>query len=119
MTNDPVEDLLRRYRPVSPPPGLRARIVEAPAPKRVWPWAAAAAALLAVTIGMHLMTARLYPPPSASGTALPILAAGEVTLLREAGLHDLADRLDVELFQAAAGPLSRDVQGEDRPWPWN
>ncbi len=40
-----VEALLRRYRPMDAPP---AAIVG-----RTWPWAVAAAALLAITIGLH------------------------------------------------------------------
>jgi hypothetical protein len=46
-----LEDLLRRYRPADPPPGLEARIFGEP---RVWPWAAAAAALLALTLGLQV-----------------------------------------------------------------
>ena len=42
------ESALRRYRPVGPPADLHARLAP---PRRVWPWAAAAAALLAVTLG--------------------------------------------------------------------
>ena len=61
MNNDrEIEALLRRYQPAGPPPGLRARIV-APAieARRTWPWVAAAAALLAATIGLHISTSRL------------------------------------------------------------
>lgn len=48
------EDLLRKYRPVGPRPGLRARIL-APE-RRAWPWAAAAAALVALTIALQSAT---------------------------------------------------------------
>ena len=48
------EALLRKYRPVGPPPRLRARLVEGDA--RAWPWAAAAAALLAMGVGLHAAT---------------------------------------------------------------
>ena len=48
MQDHDIESALRRYRPVGPPAGLHARLA---APRRVWPWAAAAAALLAVTLG--------------------------------------------------------------------
>jgi hypothetical protein len=51
------EDLLRKYRPVGPPPRLRARVVEGDAP--AWPWAAAAAALLLVALSFHLATSSL------------------------------------------------------------
>jgi hypothetical protein len=48
------EDLLRKYRPVGPPGDLRARLL---VPEQVaWPWAVAAAALLALTVGLHAAT---------------------------------------------------------------
>ena len=48
------EDLLRRYRPVGPPAALRGRIL---APERAaWPWAVAAAALVALIVGVHMRT---------------------------------------------------------------
>lgn len=46
------EDLLRKYRPVGPPPGLRSRALQGDA--SAWPWAAAAAALLAMVVGLHI-----------------------------------------------------------------
>jgi hypothetical protein len=55
-----IETLLRRYQPAGPPPGLRARIAPpAIATGRTWPWLAAAAALLAATIGLHMSSSRL------------------------------------------------------------
>ena len=54
------EDLLRKYRPVGPPADLRARLL---VPERAaWPWAAAAAALLALTFGLHFATSTLDAP---------------------------------------------------------
>jgi len=62
------EDLLRKYRPVGPPSGLRARIL---VPERAtWPWALAAAALLFLTIALHAATRSLGaadPPTPAFG----------------------------------------------------
>jgi hypothetical protein len=49
-----IESRLRAWRPVGPPPTLRARVVAAPESRRVWPWAAAAAALLLGTLGLRL-----------------------------------------------------------------
>jgi hypothetical protein len=48
MQDHDIERALRRYQPVGPPAELRARIAPA---RRTWPWAAAAAALLALTLG--------------------------------------------------------------------
>lgn len=51
MKDEDLERRLRRYEPVSPPASLRARIVGGRTNRRrTWPWAAAAAALLAVTV---------------------------------------------------------------------
>jgi hypothetical protein len=51
MDDYDIENLLRRHRPVGPPADLGRRIVAA---RRTWPWAAAAAALLALTLGARL-----------------------------------------------------------------
>jgi hypothetical protein len=48
-----VEELLRRYRPAAPPESLRERCVPAPRLAPVWPWATAAAALLAITFALE------------------------------------------------------------------
>lgn len=53
MNDSDIEDLLRKYRPVGPPPRLRARILSAQNAPRVWPWASAAAALLASALALH------------------------------------------------------------------
>lgn len=54
MEDDKVRELLGRYQPLGPPAALRARVLATPvAAARTWPWAAAAAALLAATIGFH------------------------------------------------------------------
>ena len=62
------EDLLRKYRPAGPPPDLRQRVCGGESlggaalygpPRLAWPWAVAAAALLAWTIGIHLQTLAL------------------------------------------------------------
>ena len=52
-------DLLRRYRPAGPPPDLRARIFASSGTRRAWPWAAAAAALLVIIVGLQIETANL------------------------------------------------------------
>jgi hypothetical protein len=56
MNDRDIESLLRRYRPV-------AQISKSPnfhisKSARTWPWAVAAAALLAVSIGLHAAAAR-------------------------------------------------------------
>jgi hypothetical protein len=60
MNEDDLEQLLQRYEPAGPPPSLRARVVAArPDAMRAWPWAVAAAALLALTVWLHDATARV------------------------------------------------------------
>lgn len=64
MTDPELEDLLRQYRPAAPSPELRAHVVAAlPAVHRTWPWAAAAAALLAATLGLQAARAQILSPP--------------------------------------------------------
>ena len=53
MNDNELDDLLRRVRPAGPPPELRARILASRPARPAWPWAAAAAALLALTIGLQ------------------------------------------------------------------
>ena len=53
MNDDQLDDLFRRVRPAGPPPDLRARILSAQPARRAWPWAAAAAALLAIVVGLQ------------------------------------------------------------------
>ena len=54
MDDERVRDLLGRYHPTGPPADLRERALTVSSkPPRTWPWAAAAAALLAATVGFH------------------------------------------------------------------
>jgi hypothetical protein len=53
MNDRDLEALLRRHRPVAPPPGLRERVLFASDGRGAWTWLAVAAALLAVVIGAH------------------------------------------------------------------
>jgi len=60
MNDHDIEQMLRRQRPAGPPPELRARIFKPAAnAARLWPWAAAAAALLAATVGFSSASASL------------------------------------------------------------
>lgn len=58
MTDDQLDQLLQASRPAGPPPELRARIVAVRDARRAWPWVAAAAALLALTISLQVSAAR-------------------------------------------------------------
>ena len=63
-----IEELLSRYRPAEPRADLWVQISTFPnsqisKSERIWPWAVAAAALLAVSVGLH---AAVVPPPEPS-----------------------------------------------------
>lgn len=63
MDDRDVERILSRYQPLAPPADLRARALASHQPvRRTWPWVAAAAALLATTVGFHAASARLREP---------------------------------------------------------
>jgi len=56
-----IEGVLRRYRPIGPPADLRDRVLRAALPGRPWRTAAgwlAAAAVIGLSIGLHLATER-------------------------------------------------------------
>jgi hypothetical protein len=84
------EDLLRKYRPAGAPADLRARLL---VPERAaWPWMAAAAALLALTVGLHAATA-VMAKQSLAPTEDPFGFDTRVSLLAEAmGGNDEARR---------------------------
>jgi len=67
MQDSELEALLKKYRPVDPPHGLEQRIFDPPSghvarpERRTWPWAVAAAALLAITVGLHALSIASSP----------------------------------------------------------
>jgi hypothetical protein len=58
MDDDKVRELLGRYRPIGPRSDLRERLLGSMDESPIWPWAAAAAALVAATLGLHIATNR-------------------------------------------------------------
>jgi hypothetical protein len=66
MQDQDIENLLRRYRPAEPSDALFDQITKSPdheITKSTWPWAVAAAALLAISVGLHAV---VVPAPEAS-----------------------------------------------------
>ena len=63
-----IESLLGRYRPVSPPPGMRDRVLSLAVQTRSW-WIAAgwfsAAAMVLLALGLHLAAARMMQETAA------------------------------------------------------
>jgi hypothetical protein len=81
MNDRAIENLLRRYRPAGPMADLARQITKSPdrqftKPPPTWPWAAVAAALLVITVGLH---AAVIPPPRDN----PVADADRVRLLTE------------------------------------
>ena len=62
MDETRIKDLLRRFQPVGPPPELQMFALYPARPDRVWPWATAAAALLAVSVAFHVAASRVAIP---------------------------------------------------------
>jgi hypothetical protein len=94
-TPDPIEDALRRYRPSGPPASLRDRVLVPPV-GRTWPWAAAAAALLAVTLGLQAATGATWQEISAQGHPMVVITPEERVALEDAGVGELAVRVIAE-----------------------
>jgi hypothetical protein len=59
MDDEHIETILRHYRVVDPPAALGMRCVRPPHRKRAWPWALAAAVLLATIVAIELANAAL------------------------------------------------------------
>ena len=113
--NDPeLERLLRRFHPGDPPSGLRERIVLVRRSPPVWPWAAAAAALLASAMTFRMATEAetgridLGLDPSA-------VQVGELTaaLGGDAVARELAESIVIEAqLRAQVAMLVREPEGE-------
>lgn len=111
-----IEDLLRRYRPVEPPAVLRQRIAPV-VPRPLWPWAAAAAVLLAANTAVQMasnqMVARLGTADRDVSPAIDDLAmslGGGATAQLFAATVVANQRIDAEVSRRGgepAGPLER------------
>lgn len=104
MTDRELDDLLRRYRPAGPPPELCARIAAGVAPAaRTWPWAAAAAALLAAVCALHFWTNNVYGRVRDSVTPAPVSILSEFPALQSAVEDDplLKQRIEAIARQEA------------------
>lgn len=117
MDDPQIESLLRRYQPAGPPPALRVRVLATPTVGRAWPWAVAAAALLALTFALQISTARLtratevtlaVEPAALAVDALAELLDGDVMdrTLAEAVVAEQQMRIEAEalLIEPAVAP---------------
>ena len=112
MNDEQLDDLLRHVRPAGPPPELRARILGARRSPRAWPWAVAAAALLALTVGLQVSTmrtsraiTRAVAPVQAEGSDLTELRAAledDELLLRQAEALTEQDQREANRAETSA-----------------
>lgn len=113
MTEPELEELLRRYRPVGPPLDLRARVLSADT-RRAWPWAAAAAALLAATVYFHtsanhiVASANVPASPDATDQAISLMTemlGGDASARQMAELTIAIDEMRAERDRGVANSM--------------
>jgi hypothetical protein len=82
QSHDDLERRLRRYTPLAPPAHLRRRLFDHErSPRRAWPWAAAAAAMLAAAVWLHSSSTALVT--DLAGVSRNDVRAAEVAALAE------------------------------------
>jgi len=113
---DEIEQLLRRYTPAGPGASLDRRIARLSthgrrAEVRTWPWAAAAAALLAMTVGLHA-SARTSPRDSLD--ADPMFRDAVAALSAQLGGDRPAQRLAESMLRQEAAERERLQEASDR-----
>jgi hypothetical protein len=113
MNDEQIEGLLRTVRPAGPPPHLRARIV-ASRPSRVWPWAAAAAALFAIVTALQYSAAGVRQDAYSAIAAAQPGQTPEIDVLREAYGSDEA-ALQAALLRREFDALGRTDAKQETP----
>ena len=106
MTDEQLEELLRGVRVGGPPPELRSRVVTLRPASRAWPWMAAAAALVALTVSLHMAAGRLLDDVRA-GSASGMESVEDLAGAREALNLDDRDVKAIILHQE----LARRIRG--------
>jgi hypothetical protein len=119
MDDRRLEELLRGYRPVSPPPALRARVLRAEVvaarmPGRTWPWVAAAAALLFGALALRVASDALLTRPDIATPMAAAAAAGDRSTV--AAIAVLADTLggDAAAWQTATQMVREEARRIER-----
>ena len=108
MNDSDIENLLRRYRPTGPPAQLRERILAMERSERIWPWMAAAAALLVSAVTLHFATRYEAADVDVTlGTAAEARVADDLTdrLGGGADARELARLILVEQQLLAVAPV--------------
>ena len=118
MNDEDLEALLVRTRPRGPSAKLRARILARPARKRVWPWAAAAAALLILTVGLQSSAAVLRQRLQDVNVAATPDIENEMTIaLRDSGGVSEQDARLMAMVQQVAMRIEQNRPAAERPEP--
>jgi hypothetical protein len=110
MDDRDLERLLARYRPADPPADLRAHaLARAPIGDagRTWPWAVAAAALLAISVGLHAATVD-GPPAPAPVDPMP--------LAQQLGGDEAAVRMAAFMIASSPAPPVREPSAPELLW---
>lgn len=117
LTDDDIEARLRRYRPSGPPARLRDRCLVPARQPRVWPWAAAAAALWALALGMNSAMSGMVRHAAIDEAPDPSVAA--VAQLADALGGDEAARRIAEqaVYEDMMQGLADRILGRDRSAP--
>jgi len=115
MNEDDIERLLATAQPSGPRPDLRARILSRRPSRRAWPWAVAAAAMLALTALLQSGASAARAAVRTTSAATPDLEAQLVETLRETGgLSDAEARL-MAMVQQVQMRIEQNRPGAERP----
>jgi hypothetical protein len=94
-----VEALLKRNRPAGPPESLRERCLSPLRQARVWPWVAAAAVLLVITVTIE-------------GAAARAVASADVVVAPDPTAHAIAELAETLGGDAAARRVAEQIIDE-------
>ena len=115
MKEEDIERLLAAAKPVGPRPELRARILSRHRPRRAWPWAAAAAAMLALTTLLQAGASAARESVQAATSGAPDLETELVETLRETGGFSDAEARVIAMVQQVQLRIEQGRSGAERP----
>ena len=115
MKDEDIERLLSRAQPVGPRPELRARILSRRPPGRAWPWAVAAAAMLALTTLLQAGAAAARDRVQATTSGAPDLETELVAALRETGNFSDSEARLMAMTQQVQMRIEQNRPDAERP----
>ena len=114
MKDQEIERLLAGARPVGPRPELRARILSRRPVRRAWPWAAAAAAMLALTTLLQIGASVARDRVQAAMSDAPDLETELMEALRETGNFSDAEARLIAMAQQVQMRIEQNRPGAER-----